>query len=197
MNTKYPNLASFLIHNVNEYILPDLKRLREEIRPDFSDPKALRGCTVPTAMFAFAILDLVGFLIRPEPDAKREETTKNITFILSSTSGLFPDEYQSSTSLLIKLFRHGLMHQVFPKASGIAKIPNHIKLSLIFYQPKGLPNLNVDKLVDDLIIALATLDKCVRTDDVLASRMEQRISFLIDEDYKQLEKMRQQGFVES
>ena len=89
------------------------------------------------------------------------------------------------------------MHQVFPKASGIAKIPNHIKLSLIFYQPKGLPNLNVDKLVDDLIIALATLDKCVRTDDVLASRMEQRISFLIDEDYKQLEKMRQQGFVES
>ena len=196
MNTKCPNLENFLIYDINDYILPDVKRLREEVRPD-PDRKALRGCTVPTGMFAFAILDLVGFLMRPEPDAKREETTKNITFILSSTAGLFPNEYEKSTSLLIKLFRHGLMHQVFPKASGVAKIPKHIKLPLVFYQPKGLPNLNVDKLADDLIIALTSLEKCVKTDDVLAYRMEQRIAFLIDEDFKLLEEMRQKGLVES
>ncbi|MGD0842833.1 MAG: hypothetical protein ABSA06_00490 [Geobacteraceae bacterium] len=191
--TTHPNLCSFFTYSVNDYILPDLKRLREEIRPN-QDEKGLQGCTVPTAMFAFSILDLVGFLMRPDNTAKRDETTKNISYMLSVTAGLFPAEYEPSSEVLIKLFRHGLMHQVFPKACGIAKTPPSLNLPLIFYQ-SNTPNLNVDRLVDDLVKALLSLDAKVRTDGVLATRMEGRLLDLYREDQNQLQKMKTKGLV--
>ena len=154
--TTHPNLHVFLTYSVTDYILPDFKRLREEVRPD-QDGKGLRGCTIPTAMFAFSVLDLVGFLMRPDSNAKRAETSKNISSLFSVAAGLFPSEYESSSEVLIKLFRHGLMHQVFPKACGIAKTPPSSNLPLIFFQ-SNTPNLNVDRLVDDLVKALLSLD---------------------------------------
>ena len=143
MESEYPKLYGFLTHDIARFVVPDLQRLRHEIRPD---PNGLRGCTVATTMFAFAILDLLGFLMRPVPDPKREETTKkshvtgsanakqrsrlcrmrkktkkNIRFTLSGDAGLFPNEYGANCEILIELFRHDLTHQVFPKAAGIAK----------------------------------------------------------------------------
>ena len=202
METTYRCLAGFL-SDVNVFVLPDLKRLRNDIRPDRN---GFAGCTVPTAMFAFAVLDLVGFLIRPEPPGLCDEcrrrrlmaTSDNIAFSLSSEGGILPPEYENNTELLLKLFRHGIMHQVLPKAAGIAKVAADSDLPLIYYQPQACPNLNVDKLADDLIRALALLENRVRSPNGngLASQMDQRIRFLHAEGQSLLEAMKKKGLVE-
>ena len=176
MDAKYRCLADFLL-DIKKYVLPDLRRLRNDIRPD---SRGLQGCTVPTAMFAFAVLDLVGFLMRPAP-ALPEECKKNIKFSLSSDADILPNEYQDNTELLLTLFRHGIMHQVLPKAAGIMKLPVGIELPLIFCKSKeDIPILNADKLVDDLVKCLAILEERVRSPagDILASQMDQRLCFL-------------------
>lgn len=190
-------LTGFFKHEVHEYILPDLLRLRREIRPD-PDAKALRGCTIATTMFAFAVIDLFGCLMRPSAAIikERDDTAANITHFLGDQAGLFPPEYKSNTEILIKLFRHGMTHQVLPKASGIAKITGGPTRGLIFYQPPGHPNLNADKLVDDLISAFRILHDKTHGDTELASLMASKIQFLRKEDDEQREKLRKRGLVE-
>ena len=185
MTTSHPNLSCFIAYSINDYILPDLKRLREEIRPD-KDSKGLRGCTVPTAIFAFSILDLVGFLMRPDDTAKKEETHKNISYILSVSAGLFPVQYESNRKVLIELFRHGLMHQVFPKACGIAKIVSQTSNLPIIFDNQGIPTLNVDRLIDDLVLALMSIDERVKLNSDLAMRMEKRLDEMYREDSNRL-----------
>lgn len=190
LKARYPTLMSFLDFHVKVYLLPDLDRLRHEIRPD-STPNASRGCTVPTAMFAFAVLDHFGFLMRPDPKAKREATSKNLEYILSQEADLFPPEYGQYSELLIKLFRHGMMHQIFPKACGIAKITTSGHDFPLVFDQDDVPNLNVDMLVDDIVKALDNLDARVRTaaHADLASRMEERLKSLYDDDQRNRDKL--------
>ena len=187
-------VSGFFSWDVDQMILPDLHRLRNGIRPDSC---GLAGCTVPTAMFAFAVIDLIGYLIRPDPEAKRDETLKNITFALSGQAGLFPAGYEKRSKALVLLFRHGMMHQVFPKAAGLAKLPCGEARPVVFFSEGGTPNLNVDRLVDDLLAALSTLKDRVFSpaSAPLATRMEDRIRILNTADQCQLQKLRQAGHV--
>jgi len=171
MNDLNEKVRGFFNHDIGKMIVPDLQRLRREIRPDRS---GLAGCTVPTAMFAFAVLDLVGYLTREDPNARRDQTEKNIQHALSRFS---PLEYSRYADLLIKLVRHGIVHQALPKAAGIAKAD---AARLVTFGSRGIPGVNVDRLVDDLLEVLGALETEVRSapNGQLARRMKCRVEEL-------------------
>ena len=173
MNRTHPNLAQFFDCVLETYLIPDLIRLRYDVRP--LEGKA--GCTIPTAMLALALLEQIGFLIRPtEKQLNLGDTDSNIEHVLSK-SGLFPDQYSKLTQELIFLFRHSLMHQGFQNTWGISKAGG--ELPLVFcIGDNPIPNLNVDVLVDDLLKALSALKVKVNSDSNLADQMETRLCCL-------------------
>ena len=175
-------LADFFKTVISYYLIPDLKRLRHEIRPRGEQEQA--GCTIATAMMAISVLDLFGYLMRPEENAKKRETKKNIEHFLIDTA-LFPEVYNNESDIIVELFRHGIMHQIFPKACGIAKT-NPANDKIIFFTDENTPNLNVDVLVDDLLAALEKLQIKVESDSILAQRMNHRLEQMQQEDIKKL-----------
>jgi hypothetical protein len=189
MKSTYPVLADFFTTALHYYLIPDLIRLRREVRPK----GAKEGCTIATASLVFSLLDLVGFLMRPDPKAKKTESTKNISFALAPSAGLFTPTYAAASPVLVGLFRHGITHQVFPKACGISK-PN-TPLPLIFSTDGSTPSLNVDVLVDDLLSALVCLEQKANATPSLAARMEGRLVMLQKEDNQELLKLRQNGVI--
>ena len=168
------------------YVVPDLKRLAEEIRPDRQT--GLRGCTVPLALTIFSLIDFFGYLTRPDKDASKLNTERNFKFLLAE-SGFFPSDYTSNWERILKLFRHGLVHQFFPKAAAIAKAG----VSGLVIRPnrEKVLELNVDVLSRDTMAALAALEKAINSpgNEELVLRINERLDKLAMEDYEDLAKL--------
>ncbi len=64
------HVIEFLDQRIHDYVVGDLTRLAG-IRPDHG-PRNLRGCTIPEALTVFAVLDLLGFLMRKDFDDEKE-----------------------------------------------------------------------------------------------------------------------------
>lgn len=174
-------MRNFFDNEISTFILPDIDRLTNEIRPN---ERGLRGCAVPLAMMLFSLMDLFGFLMRPEQNANKRNTRKNFEYLLSA-SGYFSEVYARNLELIIVLFRHGIMHQFFPKASGIAKAG--FDTPLIFTHEKK-PILNVDALSVDLVEAINQIraDIFSRNSSNLILRMNNRLDELAQDDYNEL-----------
>jgi len=177
-------VESFFDDVISVYVLPDIDRLTNEIRPD---NKGLRGCTIPLAMFLFAVIDLFGYLVRPDQGANPRKTKRNFKYLLSE-SGYFPDVYADNWRKILVLFRHGVMHRFFPKASGIAKAGANRPL---IYEESNIPVLNVDILSRDLVSAISQIRRDVvqGNDQELIMRMNSRLDSLAEIDYQDLEKL--------
>jgi hypothetical protein len=190
MTGDYKALSSFL-KVLDLYIVPDLRVLRK-IRPQ--GHKGVEACTIPTAMFASSILDLLGFLIRP-PRANKNHTEENICFACSPKAGLLPAEYDGVSKALVCMFRHGLMHQIFVKASGVSK-PMETR-PLIFYLDRPSPILNVDRFVDDLLEAVQKFRSlaCPNQGNVLAKQVNDRLHQLQKEDLNLLRDIQRKGII--
>ena len=158
-------VLGFFNNEVSMYILKDIDKL-DEIKPD---KDGLSGCTIPHALMLFSVIDFFGYLTRDDPSPKKDDTLGNFKYLFSDKAGFFPKIYQVNCDKIVKLFRHGLMHQFFPKASGIAKAGGH---PLIF-QSSGIPNLNVDVLSEDVKEALDRIKQSIigSHDDTLAVRI--------------------------
>jgi hypothetical protein len=205
--TAKDRVLNFFDDEIEKFLVQDIERLTNEIRPD-SD--GLRGCTVPLAMMLFATIDFFGYLVRddlrkgqgskkksrskkPEKPKTMDENegktdnTKSSMYLLSQ-AGLFPDEYSAKSEAIVHLFRHGLMHQVFPKASGIAKWG----LDEPLIDPSPTPVLNVDVLARDVVQALRKLRSRIATaqNDDLADRMNRRLDILANDDREELTRLR-------
>ena len=75
------SILNFMNGEVSQYLIPDIERLTA-LRPQGA--KGTAGCTIPTAMFLFAITDLFGFLIRDDcRKPKLEDTKGNLEAIFS------------------------------------------------------------------------------------------------------------------
>ena len=183
MNAKVRRVLNYFDTELEKYVIGDLLRL-SQIRPEGKD--GLQGCTVPQAMLIFATLDLLGYLINKDPKACKLRTYDNYKAIFSSTLYLFPLEYDKKKNNIVKIFRHGLIHQVFPKASAIAK--HSIARPLISELPDGRPCLNVDRFCLDFINATRKLRACIKSGDhdELAEQMNDRLDQLAQEDYDEL-----------
>lgn len=179
--TRVQNLFN---NEISMYVLPDIDRLTNEIRPD---NRGLRGCTIPLAMMLFALIDLFGFLMRRDEGANKRNTKRNFEYLLSEGS-LFPEVYAANWERILKLFRHGVMHQFFPKASGIAKAgPNR---PLIF-EDNRIPVLNVDILSRDMVLVIDQIERDIIQGDVreLIVRMNSRLDSLAEDDYQDLDEL--------
>jgi hypothetical protein len=165
---------------ISMYVLPDIDRLTNEIRPD---KQGLRGCTIPLAMLLFAVIDLFGFLTRDDQNPNKKHTWKNFRYLLSR-SGYFPPIYGEYWKRIHELYRHGVVHQIFPKASAIAKAgPNHP----LMYEDNGFPVLNVDILSRDVVEAVGRIRR--DSDKQLTQRMKNRLRALAKADDGQARKL--------
>ena len=139
------SILNFINGEISKYIIPDIQRLNA-LRPQGSEETA--GCTIPTAMLLFATTDLFGYLIRDDcRKPKLEDTKGNLKVLFSHPIGNFPSEYTDRLDTLVYLFRHGLMHQVFPKMAGIHKNGTNSPLFSFF---NNLDHLNVDTFSNDV-----------------------------------------------
>lgn len=182
MDPKRQRVLEFFDNEIEHYVIGDLVRL-SEIRPDRQT--GLRGCTVPQAMLIFAILDLFGYLINEDPCASKKKTFQNYKAIFSSKYGLFPLQYEKETERIVKIFRHGIMHQFFPKASGVAKMGKEKPLIITH----DIPCLNVDKLSNDVVNTIQELRQRIASGnhDDLAERINNRLDILGKENFEERE----------
>jgi hypothetical protein len=176
-------IIGFFNKEVSMYILRDIDRLTNEIRPD--KDTGLRGCTVPLAMMLFAVIDLFGYLTRDDENPRKTDTLGNFKYLMSEKANLFPKIYNDNYEKIVKLFRHGLIHQFFSKASGISKAG--LGNPLIF-ESSGISNLNVDVLSKGVQDALEKIKKSIaeNRDNNLFERMNSRLDKLAKEDYETL-----------
>ena len=177
-------MRNFFDTEISMYVLPDIDRLTNEIRPD---SRGLGGCTVPLAMMLFALIDLFGFLRRSDEGANKTDTRRNFEYLLSE-SDYFPGIYAENWERILKLFRHGVIHQFFPKASGIAKAGENRPL---IYEENNIPVLNIDILSRDLVSAISQIKRGVvqGNDQELIVRMNGRLDSLAKDDYQDLDKL--------
>jgi len=183
---KQKRVLSFFDVEIEQFILGDLEIL-SYIRPH---PKTqLGGCAVPQAMLIFSVLDLLGFLVDDSPNACKSKTTKNLQVIFSSELGLFPKTYQAETDVLVKLFRHGVMHQFFSKASGIGK---YGLLHRCILSSGHTPTLNIDKFTDDFTNAVRTLRERIASGKYndLVETIFNHLNILAIDDSKDLQRLR-------
>lgn len=174
-------MRNFFDNEICTFVLPDIDRLTNEIRPN---KQGLRGCTIPLAMMLFSLIDLFGFLMRPDQNANKRNTRRNFEHLLSG-SGYFSETYMENWYMILSLFRHGIMHQFFPKASGIAKAGANTPL---IFERENIPILNVDALSTDLVQAINQIrtDMIRGNDSNLILRMNNRLDELAEDDYDEL-----------
>jgi hypothetical protein len=179
-------MMNFLSTEVPKYIVSEIKRLLK-IRPRKPDGRG--GCGIPTGMFLLAILDLFGYLIRNDRKSNPKDTRGNLSAIFSKDIGLFPEEYGEEVDVLIDLYRHGMMHQVFPKASGIIKAKRNVPL---FQTYDGFRHLNVDRMGEDVLHMLDKLSQILsqNVQSELQMQMSHRLDVLAEKDYEKLHRVK-------
>jgi hypothetical protein len=185
MDMKKERVLSFFDVEIGQFILGDLEILAH-IRPHPSTQSG--GCTIPQAMLIFTALDLLGFLVNDDPNARKTNTAKNYQAIFSSDLGLFPEEYEAATDMLVKLFRHGIVHQFFSKASAMGKFNN---LMPFIVKSGTVPCLNVDRLTEDFTKAVRLLRERIASgkNKSIIKRINDRLDRLASDDYKDLQKL--------
>jgi hypothetical protein len=174
-------VLSFCHDRLNKYVVQDIERLTREIHP--RGPQYLAGCTVPLGLTLFAVSDLLGFLIRYDVDPRVCSdperywgATKNSRCFLSQER-YFPPEVRRETGAIINVFRHGLVHQFFPKTWGITKIGPSNSL---FVKSQTLISLNVNVLAELYLTAISIMVKDVEEGENrdLIIRMRDRLALI-------------------
>ena len=178
MPPKQARVVEFFRAEIGTFVMRDLASLRVvKSLPMNSD--TIGWCAAPLAQTLFAVLDLLGYLVRPEEGAKKTDTLKNINAVLSD-SALFSIEYRNHADVLVKQYRHGLIHQFFPKAAGIARLGEDGPLFV------AGPCLNVDRLEKDSIVAIQKLASLIRSHayESLCEQIFDRLDLLASEDWE-------------
>jgi len=173
-------LQKYFESEIPMYILSDLKSL-ENIQCDENN-KGLGLCAIPQAMFLFSIVNLFGYLMK---ESEKQQTREAFQYIFDVQCNLFPEIYFLNWEALLKLYRDGLMHQVFPKGCGISK--GKVIALLLKKDEKGrIVNLNVNVFTRDLKSAIEKIKIRITSEECidLAIRMNERLDKLADYDFR-------------
>lgn len=135
------------------YMLADLAKIEGNYDPS----NKCGNCNFPLALQIFSCMDFIGWLIS-EPKNNTDETAKNIESFVSSLFSPTRKMQVQEVTKFAKIFRHGLSHEYFAKASGISR--------------KGKELLSVD--LDEEILVL---DAGILLEEFRASikRLRQRV----------------------
>lgn len=173
--------TEFMNREVKDYIEGDLnKLLNTTVEPDGTG-----GLAVPIGLTCFSIMDYFGFLTRAGANVQKEKTADNITHFIEHYFPRTPNP-PPPADLLIKIFRHGLMHQFFPKACGISSHPHRgIIVGLVDAETSCM---YVKDLANAVLFGLNEIRKELAGRDgiKLAKTMNERLDHLIEEDHKAL-----------
>ena len=174
------SILNFLNGEISKYIIPDIQKLNG-LRPQGREGTA--GCTIPTAMLLFATVDLFGYLIRDDcRKPKLDDTKANLKALFSHQLGNFSSEYTERLNILVYLFRHGLMHQVFPKMAGIQKNGSNSQLFSFF---DDLDHLNVDRFSKDVLEMISNFKNNLSKPEwaALCDQMSKRLNTMAKNDF--------------
>lgn len=129
-------LCDYFENNIKKYVITDLivlqnipDKLSENIEVrDKINNDALGYCTIPQAMTVFSCMDILGFLLRPDTSQDdlslvKKQTSENIKYFLNQYYVRKGYIIENDIKPLTSLYRHGLMHQFFPKSVNIHKTP--------------------------------------------------------------------------
>jgi|GEM_PF-6728711 len=177
------NILNFLTGSVKKYLIPDIERL-QKLRPQGSE--GLAACTIPTAMFLFAIVDHFGYLVRNDSRNPNHNDTKgNLRAIFGHPLSRFSPEYRQRLETLVGLFRNGLMHQIFPKAAGIRKADN---IDHLFDRFDKLDHLNVDRFSADVLNMIRSFCKSLPASEWtdLRKQMSERLDRITQFDFREM-----------
>lgn len=146
------------------------------------------GCNFPLALSVLSSMDWLGFLIRgiePGKDLSKE-TIRSQENILAFMD-FFPIDYPERMKLcLVKIFRHGLTHQYFPKHSGISKGGSKTRFALWVHHEKILV-LDAGTLLEHFLMALDKISEKLDEDNFY-QQIKDRLLFLAKEDQLLIEK---------
>lgn len=178
-------VLGFFDHEVTVYILNDINTLNKIKH----DNDGAGNCAVPLAMMLFAVIDLFGYLTRDDEDPKKTDTLGNFKYLVSEEANFFAKIYNENYKKIVMLFRHGLIHQFFPKASGISRAGLG---SPLIFESQGISNLNVDILSKDVQDALGKIKQSIveNHNNKLAERINNRLDKLAKEDYETLNSLK-------
>ena len=174
------SILNFINGEMSKYIIPYIQRLNS-LRPQGREGTA--GCTIPTAMLLFATADLFGYLIRNDcRNPKLDDTKANLKALFSHPLGNFPSEYADRLNILVYLFRHGLMHQVFPKMAGMQKKGPNSPLFSFF---DDLDHLNVGRFSEDILEMISNFKKNLSKPEwaTLCDQMSKRLNKMAKNDF--------------
>lgn len=128
-------LCNYFEKNIQTYIITDLivlqnipEKLSESIEVwDKIQQNQLGYCTIPQAMAIFSYMDILGFLLRPNTSAEdlssKTQSNENIKCFLNKFYVSKRYILENDIQPLIKLYRHGMMHQFLPKNVHVYKNP--------------------------------------------------------------------------
>ena len=167
------NLLKYFRETIEPYLLGDLRRLKE-IEPNLNGEQA---CAIPQLMLILSSMDHLGQLMS---SLSRD----------SSGIGVFIKKYckdlKPVAKILIKLFRHGVMHHFFPKVLGINKSVEY-GVSLFIDDGNSYRSLDLsyltnifEKGVHQLLCDIeSSIDKSIQN---LVIRMDENLRVLINSD---------------
>ena len=180
LSSAQDRVMRFFDCEVRQYILNDIETLNriETVKEG--------NCAVPLAMMLFAVIDLFGYLTREDQEPKKTDTMGNFRYFLSEEANFFPKVYAEKYEMIVKIFRHGLIHQFFPKASGIYR--SGTKSSLVIENN----TLDVDVLSRDVVAALEKVKQsCSGAQNIeFSERIDRRLNSLASEDYETINSVR-------
>lgn len=107
---------------------------------NFGKPINCRA-TIPFTLMIFSCMDILGFIVRNGNKNSHRETQKNIEEFYRFIS---PMPTQNEINCLVKLFRHGLMHNYFPKLAQSISYHSENPSTLFFDDNSGIClNVNI------------------------------------------------------
>ncbi len=101
-------IKEHILGSIERYIIGDLIAL-DEIQPD---EEGRNGCAIPTAMYILSAIEFIGFIVAKDNKIGNSEANIGAAF---NYKNYFPDIYRENSEKLVKVYRHGMMHSVFPK----------------------------------------------------------------------------------
>lgn len=113
------NAKRFINRVVRGYMLKDLENLlRIPVVPN-----ADGNCNFPIVLFVFSCMDFLGYLVSVEKLDDLGDTGRRIRAYVD-LAFMSEDKKKLEPYLdhLVRIFRHGLSHEFFPKSSGISRL---------------------------------------------------------------------------
>lgn len=151
-------IKSFYKLFIKGFLVGDIEIL-QKIQPN-SDTN-LQGCTIPLAMSVISGIDLLGHIFGE--NKKADESENHIKEFFRITTPLFGDLYSAETINKIVNYRHGMMHNFFPKFKNLSIGICKSNSTNLFENHNGIESLNVTKFTNDFLQSIDFFEEVIES----------------------------------